>query len=172
MMRHVARALALAFVVTSLAGTALVAAPKAAQLKDAPDITLTAISGKTIRIANLKGQVVLLDFWASWCVPCRKSFPEVDALHRELEPKGLVVVAVNVDEQAKNAYAFLEKYPHSMTIAFDPRGVVAEAFKLEAMPSTMIVDRSGHIRFTHQGYTEKTIGQFRTEVLQLLAEKQ
>lgn len=153
-------------------GTSLVAAPKDAAIKDAPDITLTAISGKTMRIADLKGQVVLLDFWASWCIPCRKSFPEVDALHRELEPKGLVVIAVNVDEQTKNAYTFLEQYPHTMTIAFDPKGTVADAFKLEAMPSTMIVDRRGHIRFTHQGYTEKTIGQFRSEVLQLLAENQ
>lgn len=153
-------------------GTSLVAAPKDAAIKDAPDITLTAISGKTMRIADLKGQVVLLDFWASWCIPCRKSFPEVDALHRELEPKGLVVIAVNVDEQTKNAYTFLEQYPHTMTIAFDPKGTVADAFKLEAMPSTMIVDRGGHIRFTHQGYTEKTIGQFRSEVLQLLAENQ
>ena len=151
---------------------ALTARIEAGTPKTLPALTLHTLDGKTITTADLKGKVVLLDFWASWCVPCRKSFPEVDALHRELEPKGLVVVAVNVDEQAKNAYAFLEKYPHSMTIAFDPKGVVAEAFKLEAMPSTMIVDRSGHIRFTHQGYTEKTIGQFRTEVLQLLAEKQ
>ena len=166
MTRHLAGALILA----SLLGASLVAAPKDSLITDAPDITLTAISGKTLRIADLKGQVVLLDFWASWCIPCRKSFPEVDALHRELHPKGLAVIAVNVDEQQKNAYTFLEKYPHTMTIAFDPKGAVAAAFKLEAMPSTMIVDRSGHIRFTHQGYTEKTIGQFRTEVLQLLAE--
>ena len=166
MTRHLARALILA----SLLGASLVAAPKDSPITDAPDITLTAISGKTMRIADLKGQVVLLDFWASWCIPCRRSFPEVDALHRELQPKGLAVIAVNVDEQQKNAYTFLEKYPHTMTIAFDPKGAVAEAFKLEAMPSTMIVDRSGHIRFSHQGYTEKTIGQFRSEVLQLLAE--
>lgn len=168
MTRHLAGALILA----SLLGASLVAAPKDSLITDAPDITLTAISGKTMRIADLKGQVVLLDFWASWCIPCRKSFPEVDALHRELQPKGLAVIAVNVDEQQKNAYTFLEKYPHTMTIAFDPKGAVAEAFKLEAMPSTMIVDRSGHIRFSHQGYTEKTIGQFRSEVLQLLAENQ
>jgi thiol-disulfide isomerase/thioredoxin len=155
-----------ALVLASLLAIPAVAAPQ----KDAPDITLTALSGKAMRIADLKGKVVLLDFWASWCVPCRRSFPEVDRLHRELEPKGLVVIAVNVDEQQKNAYTFLEKYPHTMTIAFDPKGAVAQAFNLQAMPSTMIVDRSGHIRFTHQGYTEKTIGQFRAEVLQLLAE--
>jgi thiol-disulfide isomerase/thioredoxin len=154
------------FVLASLLTFPLGAAPST----DAPDITLTALSGKTLRIADLRGKVVLLDFWASWCVPCRKSFPAVDALHRELEPKGLVVIAVNVDEQQKNAFTFLERYPHTMAIAFDPRGEVAQAFNLQAMPSTLIVDRSGHIRFTHMGYTEKTIDQFRAEALRLLAE--
>jgi thiol-disulfide isomerase/thioredoxin len=135
-----------------------------------PDITLTTLSGPPLHVADLKGKVVLLDFWASWCIPCRKSFPEVDALQRELKPRGLEVVAVNVDEQQKNADAFLAKYPHTMTVALDPRGNAARAFDLQAMPSTMIVDRAGRIRYTHQGYSEKTIGQFRSEVLQLLAE--
>ena len=135
-----------------------------------PDITLATLSGAPLHVADLKGQVVLLDFWASWCIPCRKSFPAVDALHRELKPRGLEVVAVNVDEQQKNADAFLAKYPHTMTVALDPRGNAARAFDLQAMPSTLIVDRAGRIRYTHQGYSEKTIGQFRSEVLQLLAE--
>lgn len=142
----------------------------AAVPKVAPDITLTALSGESIRITDLKGHVVLLDFWASWCIPCRRSFPEVDALHRELQPKGLTVIAVNVDEQQKNAYTFLEKFPHTMTVAFDPKGAAAQAFDLQAMPSSMILDRHGRVRFTHEGYTDKTISQFRSEVLQLIAE--
>jgi len=155
-----------AFVLAALLVTPVLgAAPK-----DAPDITLTDLSGKPIRLGDLRGGVVLLDFWASWCIPCRRSFPEVDALHRELQSKGLTVIAVNVDEQQKNAYMFLEKYPHTMTIAFDPKGAVAQAFDLQAMPSSMIVDRRGRIRFTHEGYTDKTISLFRSEVLQLLAE--
>jgi len=76
---------------SALLWTSAFAAPPA----DAPDIGFTAISGKTMRIADLKGKVVLMDFWASWCIPCRRSFPEVDALHRELEPKGLAVIAIN-----------------------------------------------------------------------------
>jgi len=155
-----------AFVLAALLVTPVLgAAPK-----DAPDITLTDLSGKPIRLGDLRGGVVLLDFWASWCIPCRRSFPEVDALHRELQSKGLTVIAVNVDEQQKNAYMFLEKYPHTMTIAFDPKGAVAQAFDVQAMPSSTIVDRRGRIRFTHEGYTDKTISLFRSEVLQLLAE--
>lgn len=142
----------------------------AAVPKIAPDITLAGLSGQSIRIADLKGQVVLLDFWASWCIPCRRSFPEVEALHRELQAKGLAVIAVNVDEQQKNAYTFLEQYPHTMTVAFDPKGAAAQAFDLQAMPSSMILDRHGRVRYTHEGYTDKTIAQFRSEVLQLIAE--
>jgi thiol-disulfide isomerase/thioredoxin len=161
------RLLPTALLLSLLALPAIADAPK-----DAPDITLATINGKPMRVADLKGNVVLLDFWASWCIPCRKSFPAVDALYAELKDKGLVVVAVNVDEQQKNAYTFLEKFPHTMTVAFDPKGAVAQAFKLEAMPSSLIVDRSGHIRYRHMGYTEKTIAQFRAEVLQLLGESE
>lgn len=146
--------------------SALAASPKAL-----PAITFTAADGRSIGLAELKDKVVLLDFWASWCIPCRKSFPEIDRLAKDLEPKGLAVIAVNVDEQRKNADAFLSQYPHSMTVAFDPQGTAARAFDLQGMPSSVIVDRIGHIRFTHMGYTDKTIGQFRTEVMQLLAEE-
>lgn len=140
--------------------------------KPAPDVTLVTTSGTTIRTADLRGKVVLLDFWASWCIPCRRSFPEIDALNRDLHARGLEVIAVNVDEQQKNADAFLAAHPHTMTVALDARGAAAQAFELKAMPSTIVLDRSGQVRFTHQGYTEKTIAQFRSEVLQLLAEDQ
>jgi thiol-disulfide isomerase/thioredoxin len=161
-------------VVAVAAAVALGARPSTATAPPdvAPDITLTGLNGKALRIADLKGQVVLLDFWASWCVPCRRSFPAVDLLSRELGPKGVTTVAVNVDEVQRNAFTFLEKYPHTMTIAFDPAGTVAEAFHLQAMPSSLLIDRAGRVRFTHQGYTEKTISQFRTEALQLLAENE
>lgn len=139
-------------------------------LKTAPDVTLHTIDGHEVHLASLKGKVVLVDFFASWCIPCRKSFPEIEALHHDLASKGLVVVAVNVDEEHQNAELFLQKYPHTMTIALDPKGTAAEAFKVNAMPSTMILDRSGHIRYTHKGYTDKVIAKFRSQVEELLAE--
>lgn len=139
-------------------------------LLDAPDVTLTSDSGQAVHLASLRGKVVLLDFWASWCIPCRKSFPEIEALHHDLASKGLVVIAVNVDEEQKNADTFLAKFPHTMTVALDPKGTAAEAFKVSAMPSTVIVDRAGRIRYTHKGYTDKAIARFRTQVAELLAE--
>src|SRR5438105_4536989 len=79
----------------------------AAAAPAAPNITLVDASGNAQRLSDLAGKVVLIDFWASWCIPCRTSFPAVDALQRELGPGGLVVIALNVDEQRKNADAFL-----------------------------------------------------------------
>lgn len=161
---------AFALVLVALLAVPLMAAAPKDTAKDAPDITLTTLSGQAIRLADLKGHVALLDFWASWCIPCRKAFPEIEALRRELEPQGLTVIAVNVDEDQKNMHAFLGQFPHAMTIALDPKGSVAEAFKVNAMPSTMILDRAGRIRYSHKGYTDKSIANFRSQVLALLAE--
>ena len=161
--------LALCSVVTM---TWLAAHVAAAPPKALPPLTFNTLDGKTIESADLKGKVVLLDFWASWCIPCRKSFPEVDRLSKDFASKGVTVIAVNVDEQRKNADAFLSQYPHSMTVAFDSKGVSAQAFDLQGMPSSLIIDRAGRVRFTHMGYTDKTIAQFRTEITQLLTEAQ
>jgi thiol-disulfide isomerase/thioredoxin len=137
---------------------------------EVPDLSFSDESGRTLRLADFKGQVVLLDFWASWCVPCRVSFPALDALHKELGARGFSAVAINVDEQRKNADSFLEVRPHTMPVVFDPKGRAAEAFALPAMPSALILDRAGRVRFRHTGYTEKTITQYRSEILQLLKE--
>lgn len=136
----------------------------------APDLKITTEAGTTIRLSDLKGKVLLLDFWASWCIPCRVSFPAIDALQKELGDQGLAVVAISVDEHRRNADLFLGQRAHTMTVAFDPRGIAAEAFDLKGMPSTVIIDRHGVIRFTHMGYTAKTLATFRSEVLALLGE--
>ena len=159
--------LCLALTITWLAVDVAAAAPKAL-----PPLTFTTFDGKTIESADLKGKVVLLDFWASWCIPCRKSFPEIDRLSKDFASKGVTVIAVNVDEQRRNADAFLSQFPHQVTVAFDSKGVSAKAFDLQGMPSSLIIDRGGHVRFTHMGYTDKTIAQFRTEIGQLLMEAQ
>ncbi len=162
---------ALAFsLLSALLLVALVTGVEAGTPKDLPALTLHTLDGKTVTTADLKGKVVLLDFWASWCIPCRKSFPEVDKLSKDFEQKGLTVIAVSVDEQRKNAESFLSQFPHTMIIALDDKGTAAQAFDLQGMPSSLIVDRAGHIRYTHMGYTDKTIAQFRTEIAQLLAE--
>jgi thiol-disulfide isomerase/thioredoxin len=138
----------------------------------APDVALVDADGHGVRLSELTGHVVLVDFWASWCIPCRTSFPALDALQRDLGAKGLVVLAVNLDEQRRNADAFLASRPHTMRVAFDPKGQAAQAFALQAMPSAIVIDPTGRIRYTHMGYTEKTISQYRAEVLELIGEGQ
>jgi peroxiredoxin len=120
----------------------------------APDFSLKTDSG-TITLKELQGKVVYLDFWASWCVPCRKSFPWMNAMHEKYSDKGLVILAINLDKEAKLVAKFLKQYPAKFKIAYDPSGKSAEAYKVLGMPSSYIIDRKGNIVETHVGFREK-----------------
>jgi len=136
----------------------------------APEIALNDDRGALVRLADSKGHVVLIDFWASWCPPCKTAFPKLDALYRDLHPRGLDVLAINVDERRGDATAFLQGQPHVMPVLFDPNGQTPRAFAVRGMPTSVVVDRAGIIRFTHIGYTEKTVDLYRHEIERLLGE--
>jgi len=136
----------------------------------APSISVKDREGHARTLSEFKGRVVLVDFWASWCAPCKVSFPALDSLHEEFHDSGLDVVAINVDEDAKSARAFLSGKSPSMTVLFDPQGRSPEAFKVEGMPSSFLIDRDGNIRFRHMGFTDQTRTDFRREISILLAE--
>jgi cytochrome c biogenesis protein CcmG/thiol:disulfide interchange protein DsbE len=95
---------------------------------------------------------VLVDFWASWCVPCRASFPWMSELHRRYAPDGLVIVAVDLDRDRALADRFLELHPAPFTVAFDPAGRTAEAYGVKGMPSSFLVARDGTILHSHAGF--------------------
>lgn len=154
------------------AGAAFVAAslPAGARTKPAPDIVLRTQDGAAVRLADLKGNVVLVDFWASWCPPCKASFPALDALYREYRDRGVEVLAINLDERQRDADAFLAEHPHTLTVLFDPKGTSAAAFGVQGMPSSFVIDRDGIIRFTHQGYTGNVDTSYRQELAHLLSE--
>ncbi|MEP7309376.1 MAG: TlpA disulfide reductase family protein [Acidobacteriota bacterium] len=133
-------------------------------------MTLRRADGTTAQLADYQGKVVLVDFWASWCVPCKTSFPALDALYTRNRDRGLEVLAVNVDEQRKAADAFLATRPHTMPVVFDPNGEAAHAFMVRAMPSSFLIDRIGHIRFTHTGYSKGTLDSYEREINSLLSE--
>lgn len=139
----------------ALAGTAMLdvtSAHAAAAVGDrAPDIVLPECAVAQ-RLSDLRGRLVYLDFWASWCTPCRLSFPWMGELQKRHGGRGLQVVAVNLDVRRADADAFLARYPAGIAIAFDPRGVSAEAFGVRAMPTSVLIDPDGRIRAVHRGF--------------------
>jgi thiol-disulfide isomerase/thioredoxin len=142
----------------------------AATDKPAPNVALRTAEGATVQLADYKGKVVLIDFWASWCPPCKTSFPALDAIYREYREKEVEVLAVNVDEQRREADVFLDAHPHSLAVFFDPKGVAPAAFGVTGMPTSFLIDRAGNIRFTHTGYSTSVEQKYRRELAQLLSE--
>jgi thiol-disulfide isomerase/thioredoxin len=136
----------------------------------APAVEWHDASGVVVRMADMKGKVVLVDFWASWCPPCKESFPALDVLQRDYRARGVQVIAVNVDEGQKNADSFLAAHPHQLLVVFDPHGESPKAFKVRGMPSSFVIDRLGTIRYTHQGYTQAMDAAYRREFDTLIAE--
>lgn len=158
-----------------LAGALLLFLPAAGQAdrppEAAPPVELRDGAGRVVRLADLRGRVVLVDFWASWCGPCEASFPVLDDLYRRRHGDGLEVLAVNVDEERRAADRFLARRSHQMPVFFDPKGVAPEAFHVEGMPSSYLLDRKGRIRFRHVGYQSSVGPVLEREVAELLAEE-
>lgn len=121
-----------------------------------------------IKLSDFKGQVIYLDFWASWCIPCRKSFPWMNEIQKRYGNKGFKVIAVNLDQEADKAKAFLDKIPANFTVAYDPEGVSATAYKVKGMPSSYLIDRTGKITFSHIGFRAKEIPAMEQKIKQLL----
>jgi thiol-disulfide isomerase/thioredoxin len=119
----------------------------------APDITLPTSSGK-VSLHDFRGKVVLVDFWASWCIPCRQSFPWMSSMKERYAAQGLVIVAINLDKKREAADAFLGEFPVQFPVLFDPMGLSAEAFNVEGMPSSFIVSRTGEILYSHIGFEQ------------------
>ncbi|MDT8405912.1 MAG: TlpA disulfide reductase family protein [Methylococcales bacterium] len=124
-----------------------------AEAQAAPDCKLRSLSGdQALSLNSLQGQVVYVDFWASWCPPCLKSFPFMNDLQQRYRDQGLTVVAVNLDENLSDAQAFVEKQPAAFPVWVDQDQSCAQAFKVKAMPSTYLIDASGVIRHVHAGF--------------------
>ena len=127
------------------ASMAAAAAPAAADPGNAGAIDLSAHRGKGVYV----------DFWASWCVPCKQSFPWMNTMHRQYGKDGLVIIAVNMDQVREEADAFLRKYPAEFHIHFDPRGQLAPQFKVRGMPTSALLGRDGKVLLIHEGFKTK-----------------
>jgi thiol-disulfide isomerase/thioredoxin len=128
-------------------------------------------AAQPLDLAALRGRVVYLDFWASWCAPCRQSFPWMQAMKNTYEPQGLSVIAVSLDHDRADAERFLRKFHPDFEVRFDPQGLLAEQFKVAGMPTSVVIDRHGVMRFSHIGFQPADERAFANELQRLLAEK-
>jgi thiol-disulfide isomerase/thioredoxin len=121
-------------------------------------------------LESLHGKVVLVDFWASWCGPCLQSFPWMNELHAKHGGEGLVIVAVNLDQDRALADAFLKKVPAKFRVEYDAQGALAQQFNVQAMPTSVLIDRAGRVRIRHAGFKEKHRADREQQIAQLLKE--
>jgi cytochrome c biogenesis protein CcmG, thiol:disulfide interchange protein DsbE len=126
---------------------------------------------EVLDLTAYKGKVVYLDFWASWCAPCRLSFPWMNRMQDALGREGLVVIGVNVDHDRAPANEFLQASPTGFKIIFDPRGSIASEYKLKDMPTSVLIGRDGKIRFVHSGFFLNKEGEYLSDIRTLLSEK-
>ena len=120
--------------------------------KPAPDFTLPAIGGGEVKLQAIKGRVAVVDFWASWCIPCREELPELETLRAEYEPRGVRFVALNIDNDPAVAEEAARKLRIAMPVGLDTEKKVAEAWSPPAMPSSYLIDRAGVVRYVHEGF--------------------
>ena len=142
-----------ALVVTALVLTSLFTEAHASgSAAAAPDFTLPSREGDNRRLVEERGNIVLVNFWASWCGPCREELPEMEALQQKYKDLGFTVLAVNVDDKPEKANVLLDDIAVSFPVLFDTQGDVSKLYDVNAMPTTVIVDRNGLARLTHEGY--------------------
>lgn len=153
--------------ITTLA-LAPVAASSSDSAKAAPRFTVDNIYGGQISLESFKGKVVYVDFWASWCGPCLKSFPFMEEMQQKYADDGFAVIAINMDQDRENAHAFLDEHPVTFPIGLDAAGDVAKEFGVFVMPSSFIIDRDGLIHYRHTGFKSRDIRKITSLVEDLL----
>ena len=136
----------------------------------APPFSGTATNGEVITLSDYKGTVVLLDFWASWCGPCRQELPFMIDLYNEYHAAGFVILAVNIDDQRENAQAFLDELGGQVPfpVIVDPEKHLPALYEIEAMPTSVFIDKKGIVRYWHDGFKASDQQRYRDELTTLL----
>lgn len=139
----------------------------------APDFKGITPSGEVIKLSDYKGKVVLLDFWASWCTPCREEFPFLIDLYNENKGKDFIVLAINLDEQLADMKKFISKLGTKVPfpVIVDKEGKIPAIYNVEAMPTSIFIDKRGVMRYRHRGFTESHKQRYIKELKILLSEK-
>ena len=137
----------------------------------AADFSLPSRGGQRVSLSALRGQVVLINFWATWCGPCRKEMPLLEQIQKKYAPLGFTMLGVNVEEDTTQMEAFLGDVPVTFPVLLDPANQVSKLYDVAAMPSTVIVDRKGNVRFIHQGYQPGDESRYQDVIRQLIRER-
>ena len=136
----------------------------------APAFQLGSADGQSLDLGSLKGKVVMINFWASWCGPCRKEMPILEQLNRQYRSKGLALIGVNVEPDSKTALDWLKATPVSFPILFDTESKVSKLYQVAGMPNTVILDRKGTVRYIHRGYQAGAENEYLDQIRQLIRE--
>jgi cytochrome c biogenesis protein CcmG, thiol:disulfide interchange protein DsbE len=137
----------------------------------APALALPTAGGETVTLEGLRGKVVYVDFWASWCGPCRKSFPWMAEMQRKYGPSGFTVVAVNVDKKRPDAERFLQATPAQFTVVYDPAGTTPSTWNVKAMPSSFVVDARGNVALVESGFRDENVPELEGKIKALVGAK-
>ena len=137
----------------------------------APDFTLTDAGGQSVTLSDLQGQVVMINFWASWCGPCREEMPLLEQIHQRYESLGFTLLGVNVEENSADGQAFLAERPVSFPVLYDPDNGISKLYDVVAMPSTVLIDRQGNVRYLHHGYKPGYENDYQDQIRALVRER-
>jgi len=136
----------------------------------APAFTLTTLTGDTANLSQYKGQVVMVNFWATWCGPCQQEMPLLDQMYKKYKMGGFTLLGVNVDKDAPPVKELLARKPVSFPVLLDPANQVSKAYHVDEMPSSVIIDRKGEIRYVHRGYKPGDENDYQDRIRQLIKE--
>ncbi len=142
----------------------------AAQPTMAPDFALKSDSGRNLRLREMRGQVVMINFWATWCGPCREEMPKLQQLYGKYRADGFMLLGVNIDDNSANAVRMARKLGVTFPVLFDQGKAVSKLYQVDAMPSTVLIDRDGKTRYRHRGYKAGYEGTYQSEIRELLKE--
>lgn len=153
-------------------GLCLVLIPALATIGEgkAPDFTLKTMRGGNFKLSEHRGEVVMINFWASWCGPCRQEMPLLEDLYKRYKDGGFTLLGVNVEEDSSQAQKLLKEIRVTFPILYDSSNKVSALYKVEAMPSTIIVDRDGNMRYLHHGYLPGYEDEYQKQVRELIKE--
>lgn len=160
--------LALGLVFSILAATSLASSGMEGQV--APDFALKSTTGENLRLSEYRGDVVMINFWATWCGPCRQEMPLLDELYGRYHRVGFNLLGVNIDDDTERALRMVEELDLHFPVVFDTRKEVSRLYNVEAMPATILVDREGNIRHVHHGYKPGYEDKYLDQIRALLRE--